>query len=54
MCQEPGLLRERLVTEGALERLLARVEPAVGLQMGGTAEGLTTLRAFKWSVPTVD
>lgn len=31
--QEPGLLCEGLVTVGALEGLLARVEPAVGLQM---------------------
>lgn len=54
MCQETSLLCERLVTVGALEWLLACVEPTVGLQMGGTAEGLPTLWAFKWPVPTVD
>lgn len=33
VCQEPGLLREGLVTVGAFERFLARVEPTVSLQM---------------------
>lgn len=54
MCQEPGLLRERLVTVGALEGLLACVEASVGLQVGGAAEGLATLGAFEWPVPAVD
>lgn len=54
MRQEPGLLGERLVTVGALEGFLPCVEPAVGLQMGGPAESLAALRAFKRPVPTVD
>lgn len=52
--QEPGLLGERLVTVGALEGLLPCVEPAVRLQVRGTAESFTTLGAFKRPVPTVD
>lgn len=54
MCQEPSLLGERLVAVGALEGLLTCVEPAVGLQMGGPAEGLTTIWAFERPVSTVD
>lgn len=52
--QEPGLLRERLVAEGALEGLFARVEALVGLQMRGAAERLAALGAFKRPVPAVD
>lgn len=54
MCQEPSLLGERLVAVGALEGLLACVEPAVGLQMGGPAEGLSTVWAFEGPVSAVD
>lgn len=54
VCQQPGLLGERLVAVGALEGLLPRVEPAVGLQMGGSAEGLPTIRAFEGPVSAVD
>lgn len=53
VCQEAGLLRERLVAVGALEGLLARVEPTVRLQMRGPAEGFATLRALKRPVPIV-
>lgn len=31
VCEQPGFLRERLVTVGALEGLFTRVQPAVGL-----------------------
>lgn len=51
---QPGLLGESFLTMGAFEGLLACVEPTVGLQVRGAAEGLATLWAFKRSVPTVD
>lgn len=54
VCQEAGLLREGLVAVGALKGLLARVQTAMGLQVGRPAKGLTTIRTFERPVPAVN
>lgn len=54
VCQEAGLLRERLVAVGALEGLLTRVEAAVSLQVWRPAKGLTAIWTFEGPVPAVN
>lgn len=52
--QEAGLLGEGLVTVGAFEGLLARVEAAVSLQVRRPAERLAAVRTFEGPVPAVN